>query len=287
MRKLILRCLALLVVATLGAQNNSSNIALGTYIPNQFESMPNSARQILETKLGQMITNNGINDMSYNSRFIITPNISVISKDVLPTAPPRVALNLDITLYIGDGIAGTLYSSKSFNVKGVGSNETKAYISAIQNMNVNSDQVHKFVTEGKEKIIAFFDSNCELIQKEAQTLAVQNRYEEALGMLINIPVQSSCYDKAASSLKSMYQKAVDRDCELRLNEATAIWASSQDLDAANGAALVLSGVEPSASCYSGVKTLFSKIENRAKELTDRPWEYKLKVLEARDRKSVV
>lgn len=228
-----------------------------------------------------MVTKNGISDISYNSRFIITPNISVMSKDILPTAPPKVALNLDITLYIGDGIAGTLYASKSFNVKGVGSNETKAYISAIRNMNTNSEDVHRFVTEGKEKIIAFFDNNCDLIQKEANTLAAQNRFEEALGMLVNIPVQSSCYDKSAKNLKTMYQKAIDRDCELRLAEATAIWSSSQDLEATIGAATVLAGAEPTSACYPKVQSLFMKIENRAKELTDRPWEYKLKVLDAK------
>jgi len=270
----------LLSVTTLTAQNIDSNIALGTYIPNEMETMPASARQILETKLGQMVTKNGISDISYNSRFIITPSVAVISKDVLPSAPPKIALNLDVTIYIGDGIAGTLYASKSFNVKGVGTNETKAYISAIKNMNTNSDEVQKFVTEGKEKIIEFFNNNCDLIQKEANTLAAQNRYEEALGILVNIPVQSSCYDKAGSNLKTMYQKAVDRDCDLRLAEATAIWSSSQDLEATIGAATALAGVEPSSACYPKVKSLFLKIENRAKELTDRPWEYKLKVLDA-------
>ena len=78
----------------------------------------------------------------------------------------------------------------------------------------------------------------------------------------------------------MYQKAIDRDCELRLAEATAIWSSSQDLDATIGAATVLAGVEPTSACYPKVKSLFLKIENRAKELTDRPWEYQLKVLDA-------
>lgn len=279
-KTLIFNSIALLFVTAITAQNVDSNIALGTYIPNEINDMPASARQILETKLGQMVTKNGISDVSYNSRFIITPNIAVMSKDVLPTAPPKIALNLDVTIYIGDGIAGTLYTSKSFSVKGVGTNETKAYISAIKNMNANSDEVQKFVADGKEKIIEFFNNNCDFIQKEANTLAVQNRFEEALGMLVNIPVQSSCYDKAANSLKTLYKKTIDRDCELRLNEATAIWASSQDLEAANGAAAVLAAVEPNASCYPKVKSLFLKIENRAKELTDRPWNYKLKVLDA-------
>ncbi|HLT48809.1 MAG TPA: hypothetical protein VKZ90_00035 [Aequorivita sp.] len=262
------------------AQSSDSNIALGTYIPYEMTEVPAAARQILETKLGQMVTKNGISDVSYNSRFIITPNVSVMSKDVIGTAPPKIALNLDVTLYIGDGVNGTLYTSKSFNVKGVGSNETKAYIAAIKNMKTNGEDVQIFVTEGKQKIIDFFNNNCELIQKEANTLANQNRYEEALGLLVNVPVNSTCYDKVGKSLKTMYQKTIDRDCQLQLAEATAIWTANQDLAAANEAGAILASIEPSSSCYPEVKSLFSKIGSRVKTLSDRPWEYKLKVLDA-------
>ncbi|MEH6764898.1 hypothetical protein [Aequorivita antarctica] len=280
MKKLFLTICLLFAVVIGTAQNSDSNIALGTYIPYEMAEVPAAARQILETKLGQMVTKNGISDISYNSRFIITPNVSVMSKDVIGSAPPKIVLNLDITLYIGDGVNGTLYTSKSFNVKGVGSNETKAYIAAIKNMRTNGEDVQMFVTEGKQKIIDFFNNNCELIQKEANTLANQNRFEEALGLLVNVPVNSTCYDKVGKSLKTMYQKTIDRDCQLKLAEATAIWNANQDLDAANEAGAILASIEPSSSCYPNVKSLFSKIESRVKTLSDRPWEYKLKVLDA-------
>ncbi|WP_347374260.1 hypothetical protein [Aequorivita sp. Q41] len=280
MKKIFFTICLLFAVVIGTAQNSDSNIALGTYIPYEMAQVPASARQILETKLGQMVTKNGISDVSYNSRFIITPNVSVMSKDVLAAAPPKVVLNLDITLYIGDGVNGTLYTSKSFNVKGVGSNETKAYIAAIKNMKTNSQDVQTFVTEGKKKIIDFFNSNCELIQKEANTLANQNRYEEALALLVNVPVNSTCYDKVGGSLKTMFKKAIDRDCETQYAQATAIWNAGQDIDSANTAGAILASVDPASSCYSKVKSLFSKIEARVKVLSDRPWEYKLKVLDA-------
>ncbi|WP_051285465.1 hypothetical protein [Aequorivita capsosiphonis] len=280
MKKLFFTICSLFAIAIGTTQNSDSNIALGTYIPYEMEQVPAAARQILETKLGQMVTKNGISDVSYNSRFIITPNVSVMSKDVIGSAPPKIALNLDVTLYIGDGLNGTLYTSKSFNVKGVGSNETKAYIAAIKNMKTNSENVQVFVTEGKQKIIDFFNNNCELIQKEANTLANQNRYEEALGLLVNVPVNSTCYDKVGKSLKTMYQKTIDRDCQLILADATAIWTANQDLAAANEAGALLARIEPTSSCYPKVKSLYTKIEGRVKQLSDRPWEYKLKVLDA-------
>lgn len=276
MKNLII--ISLLFFATLGiAQNN--NVALGTFIPEEIEPMPASAKQVLNTRLGQIITKNGISDVSYNSRFIITPNVSVISKDVVASAPPKIAYNLDVTLYIGDGLNGTLYSSRSFNVKGVGNNETKAYIAAIKQLRANSNEMQSFVSEGKEKIIDFYNTNCEMINKEATSLANQNRYEEALNLLVNIPSISSCFDKSQRAIKNMYQNVIDRNCKLKVAEATAIWNADQDIYAANKAGAILESIEPSSKCYSEVKSLFSKIEKRVKQMDNRKWDYKLKVLD--------
>ena len=241
--------------------------------------MTASAKQVLNTRLGQIITKNGISDVSYNSRFIITPNVSVISKDVVASAPPKIAYNLDVTLYIGDGLNGTLYSSRSFNVKGVGNNETKAYIAAIKQLRANSNEMQSFVSEGKEKIIDFYNTNCEMINKEATSLANQNRYEEALNLLVNIPSISSCFDKSQRAIKNMYQNVIDRNCKLKVAEATAIWNADQDIYAANKAGAILESIEPSSKCYSEVKSLFSKIEKRVKQMDNRKWDYKLKVLD--------
>ena len=125
----ILFCLASIVAI---GQNNNYAINLGAYVPDQIENVPASAKKMLLNKLGQLVTSNGISDNQYNSRFIITPNIVVSTKEVMPTSPVKVVLVLDVTLYIGDGIAGTLYASETFNVKGVGTTETKAYMQAIK-----------------------------------------------------------------------------------------------------------------------------------------------------------
>ncbi|HET8803820.1 MAG TPA: hypothetical protein VFM72_04525 [Aequorivita sp.] len=278
-KSILLNLAAFLFIAAVGAQNANSNMALGTYIEN--DQLPAAARSIMESKLQQIASANGINDVSYYPRFILTPNISVMSKNILPTAPPQVVLNLDVALYIGDGQSGTLYSSKNFSVKGVGRNETKAYIAALKNISPQNSEVQNFIAEGKQKIIDFYNTNCEVIQKEVSSLKNQQRYEEAMAMLVNVPVNSNCFDKVGGELKRLYQMAIDRQCQRSLASATAIWSANQDLAAANEAGAILANIDPNAKCYKDVKTLFGKIEKRAKEVSDRPWEYKLKVLDAK------
>ena len=76
----------------------------------------------------------------------------------------------------------------------------------------------------------------------------------------------------------IYQKMIDRNCKMKLNEATGIWSASQDLEAATEAAKLLATIEPQSSCFSDVSKLFKKIQTRVYKLDARDWDYKLKEL---------
>jgi hypothetical protein len=260
---------------------NNDGINLGAYIPEQIETIPSYARSMLQNKLIQIITNNGISDNGYNSRFIITPNITVLSKNITATAPPKVALNLGVAFYIGDGIAGKLFSSETVQIKGVGTNETKAYIAALRQIKPKNTLIQNLIVKGKERIIEYYNNNCDLILKQANTLASQNKYEEALATMVSVPEVSTCFNKIESKINALYIKAINTGCARKLNEAKSIWAANQNLDAANKAGAILSTIEPEANCFEEVKALYTNIAQRirTKELLDRDWEYKLRVLD--------
>ena len=280
MKKIIY--IALFFVATsLVAQEKSSNdgISLAAYVPQQVEGIPASAKKMLLNRLTQIITKNGISENVYNSRFILAPNVAVLSKDITATAPPKTALNLNVTLYIGDGISGTLFASQSIELKGVGNNENKAYIAAIKRLSPKNPEILEFVAKGKEKIIEYYNNNCSLILKKAAALEAQNEFEEALIVLTNVPEASTCFNKVKSKIAILYKKSIDRDCKQKLAEASAIWAANQNIDAANEAGAILSTVEPQGACYGQVKSLYAKIAARVKDLSDRGWKYQLKVLD--------
>ena len=147
-------------------------------------------------------------------------------------------------------------------------------------MKPKNEAMQGFISRGKDKIIDYYNSNCSQITKESQTLESTGQMEEALGLMLSIPASSSCFDKSKKRIESLYIKAANRDCKMRLTEAQAIWSANQDIEAANEAARILSSVLPEAECFSKVKALFSDIEARAKDLQDRDWNYKLKVLDA-------
>jgi len=284
MRKII-TLISCFVATIIVAQDNNYDISLGAYIPSQIEGIPSSAHAMLNNKLGQIITSNGISDDVRNSRFIITPNITVMSKDVVGTAPAKVALNLEMTLYMGDGVAGNLFSSESFQLKGVGTNETKAYMQAIKQLKPNNKKVQDFVANGKAKIIDYYNTNCNQIIKESEALQRVDNYDEALFLLVSVPTSSECYDQVKDKIEGLFKKAIDKECLKKYGVAQAIWAANQDIYAANEAGAILASINPRSACFGDVKKLFSKIEARVEDLQDRTW--KLQLHEVDLRKSAI
>ena len=260
------------------AQNSAGTerIGLTAYVPQPIEGLPDIAVTNLQNKLSQIITANGFSG-GYNQRFILTSNITVLTKDITATAPPMQAYTLEVSLYIGDAISGTLFASTSTTVKGVGETETKAYINALKNMKAKSPEYESFLESGKNKIVAYYNANCDFILKEAEVLASTNNFEAAISQLVSIPnACEECYFKAMDAVKVVYQKYIDRECQIKLQQATAIWNAAQDYKAAARAGALVASIEPDSKCFNEAKLLFNKIESSVKQRDDREWKYILK-----------
>tara|TARA_B100000927_G_scaffold224895_1_gene184656 strand:- start:694 stop:1668 length:975 start_codon:yes stop_codon:yes gene_type:complete len=263
------------------SSDNAQNIMISTFVSDQIEEMNEASRNFLENKLKQIISKNGVTSSKINGRFIITPNVNIISKEITATAPPMHAYDLEISFFIGDGIDGKLFSSFSMNYKGVGQSETKAYRAALKSINTSNARFEKFISESKEKIIEFYNSQCEFILKEAKLLEQQNKFSAALLKLTSIPSAcQNCFEKSSKEASLIYQKYLDRECDIYMNKAKAIWASSQDEKGAREAAELLSLVDPDAKCANDAKSMLEKIykelKSRILDLDEREWNYKLK-----------
>lgn len=286
MKKIQILAVAIMLVITsmtVNAQNKQGKtedlgrIVLNAYVPSQVEGVPASAKKMLLNKMAQITSKNGIGGSGLNPQFILSPNVTVLTKNLTATAPPMTALTLEFTLYIGDGYEGTVFATKSIEAKGVGTNETKAYMSAIKRLKPANPEIKAFIEEGKEKIVEYYNTKCDFIIKDAQTLADQNKYDEAIWKLTTVPdVCKECYDKCMDAVAPMYKKQIDRECQIKLTEATGIWNAAQDMNAAEHAGAILASIEPEAACFSKVSTLMKKIEKKVTEIDKREWKYTLK-----------
>ncbi|RLD86178.1 MAG: hypothetical protein DRJ07_01445 [Bacteroidetes bacterium] len=233
-------------------------IILNDYVSEQIEGLPPSAKRTLSNKLSQIVSKNGMGGSALIPRFIITPNIVVLTKDLLATAPPMTALTLEITFYIGDGIDGTLFSTESIEVKGVGINETKAYIAALKQINTTSSIMQNFVNQGKNKIIDYYNSRCDFLLKEAFSKGERKQFDEAIASLLAVPeICKECFDKSQDEIIILYHKKMENECKERI-QASSIAITNKDWDEA---ADLLYGILPDVSCYKESQKLLEEIED--------------------------
>ena len=257
----------------LGKTDDLGRLAIAAIVPAQAEGIPPSAHQLLVNKMGQIAVQNGLGAMPVNPRFCMIPLVNVLEKEITPTAPPMQALTLDITFYIVDALSQNIFSQTSIQAKGVGQTEDKAYIQAIREINIKSGQFKGFVERGKEKIIEFYNSQCDVILKNAQALAGQKQYEESLFVLLSVPdVCRECYDKCMDLSIDIYQQYADYKCTEYLSGARASWAN-MDVDRA---AEYLGKITPDMQCYKEASQLADQITQ--KQIADgaNVWQFKMK-----------
>lgn len=284
MKKHTISILLILSTIVCGAQDLSDfgRVSLNTYLPENME-LPSDAKNQLHTKLSQITSNHGMGGSQVNPRFIITANITIRTKDVIAGPPQKIAQNLDITLFIGDAISNTLYSNTTLSLKGVGTNENKAFIEAFKNLNPKNSEIAKFLEEGKNKIINYYSTNCDFILKEAQTLVKQDKYNEAIYQLSLVPdVCKDCYFRCLDTIGVIFQKKINAEGLQKLNEAKTIWAANQHSAGAERAAVILSAIHPNAACNNEIATFINTIQSKLNADEKAALQLKMKELELKE-----
>jgi hypothetical protein len=268
------------------ASKDLGRIPLATAVVEPNEGLPQSAKSLLESKLNQIATSSGVSGNAIQTRFVLAATVFVISKDITPTTPVMQAYTLEISMVIGDGIDGTKFSNYTTTVKGVGENETKAYLSALKSIEPNDAQYQPFVNKGKAKIVEYYNNKCDALIKESRELAKRNEYDAAISKLAAVPDACvECFKKVNPEITIIYKYKIDQECKVELSKASSIWSVNQDLNAANDAGQILANINPQSTCYTDVKQLYEKIAKRVKELDKREWDLKLKQQQADEEES--
>jgi hypothetical protein len=242
---------------TAGKTDDTARVQLSTFVSEQIDGLPSAAKNLLKNKLNKIVTMNGLGGTT-NSRFIITPNISVLFQEVLPGPPRKVALTLEVNFYIGDGIEGILFASETMTVKGVGNSDTKAYISALKQIKAKNPIFKDFIANGKTKIMEYYNDKCDFIKKESMGKAERKEYDEALADLLAVPeVCKECYMACQDLTLEVFKMKLENECAENIQKATVAKTNNQWDEAASHLVSIL----PEVSCFDAAQKLLSEIED--------------------------
>ena len=271
MKKLFSIFVAALMSATMIAAE-TEYLPISVCAADESESFPQGAKALIENKLTQLLTKNGIAGLDYLGQFVLTVTTTPLDKDVIPGPPMKISEKMEMNLYIVDAYARTIFSSTSITVRGIGETENKCYMNAISHMPLQTPQMAQFIADGKAKIIDYYDHEGEAIIKKAQALAAQKKYDEALYWVSLIPQQCKHYDASLEAGINIYQMYIDNLCNVNLAQARAAWAAEQNKVGAYAAGEYMVNILPDACCYGEAMELYAEI--KGKVLDD--WKFEMK-----------
>ena len=267
MKILLLTILIALHITNINAQeviklDDFGRIALNTYVSNDLK-IPLEAKNQLEIKLKQIASKYGMAGTAANPRFILTASVSITTKDIVAGPPQMIAQNMDITLFVGDAIENKVYANVTITSKGVGTNENKAFIDAIKQINVQSKDLKVFLEEAKTKIVSYYAIQCDFIIKKSEALKAQESYNEALYSLALVPdTCKDCYFKCLSEMSIIYDLKINSEGKKLLNKAITTWAANPNKEGANETTEFIKQINPKAKCIADASKLLRSINSK-------------------------
>ena len=269
---------AAVLSATVAAQENTSGISLRAVVAD--DDIPAASVKSVETKLQRVLAANGIGDMDYTQRFVLAAKVDVLQNDVMPSNPPKVSKKLDLILMVGDVIENKIYETYTMPLAGIGTNDTEAFISAFSRVNPNNEELQAMLAAAKEEIMAYYENNCDYIISNANSLAGQQKYDEAIARLMSVPeVCKECYEKCQAAAVKIFGQKLDADCSALLNEARNEWMHSKDSEGAAKVAGIISRIDPLWPDYPKVVKFRDEISAKLSADEKREWDMMVKKYE--------
>ena len=270
--KYVLASAMLLVSGGIKAQDCS--IPMSVVVDAGFAQVTPETASALETQLQRLLTQSKLDVGWNNANFAVTAKFDQVDRYVVGGAPTQIVNVFGVTVYLVDVYNQKMFGSTYTEVRGVGTNDTKASMNAVRQLNAQNGKLNSFLSGAKNKIIHYYDSQLTSIIKDARNKAAMKNYAEALAMLAVIPTCCNGYDTAMKEALKIYVVYRDAYFLEQLNKARAMWAANPTQEGGLAVAAILSTVDPDAKCYKDAMNLLSQVAKVVK--TDVDYETKKK-----------
>ncbi len=237
-------------------------------LDEDFANVPDAAANALYQSLSRISTVNGLTTDSPITPFVLTAHCDVLDKSNIPGPPIQTVYNLGITFYIADTYTKKKFGTAYITVDGVGTGEVKSYMNAFKQINGKNSEITSLINRGKANMMKYYDTQYSNIIKEAKRLASLQQYEEALTMVLSIPLCSKGGEQATAYGLELYKKYLNRLNLYVLNQARALWAAGQDQATAYEVCALLAQIDPEASCYADAAKLLKEVKSQVRSDID-------------------
>ncbi|MBQ9672161.1 MAG: hypothetical protein IJV34_04845 [Prevotella sp.] len=265
-RNSILMAMCLWAAASVHAQDCVMPVSI--QLDEDFSAVPSAASSVLYQTLNRVATENGLTTEAPTTPFVLTVHCDVLDKSNLPGPPIQTVYNLGLTFYMADTYTQKKFGTAYITLDGVGTGEVKSYINAFRRINAHNGEITSLINRGKRNMLNYYDTQYPNIIKEAKRLASLQNFEEALTMVLSIPLCSKGGSEAAKYGLQLYSQNLDRMNLFLLNRAKGLWAAGQDKQAAFDACALLAQIDPDAACYDDAVKMMKEIKGQVRSDID-------------------
>lgn len=269
MKKTILSVL-MMAMAVIGLRAQSAlpaQIVLTPYVVHDANTP--TADKILIDKLNRIVSRYGVSSQGVQTPFIITGHAIELNKETTATVPPHTAVDISLTLYIGNGEEGVLFSTCNMELRGVGDSEDKAYASAFKRIKVDDPDIDDAIREAQTRIAEYYEVHGPQLIEKASQLAAAGDYGEAYATLLRIPPVCPQYQQAQQLVMEFVSRESDANNRRIIDRARAAWsANPTETGAAEARDILAQVTNPGKAVRGEVAALTGEIASRLQNVAD-------------------
>jgi len=247
------------------------NVRFSPFVP-PYPNLGDEGVALIENKINALVTKFGITGKVGNPSFVIIPAINVTSKNITATAPTMYAFKYDVTFYTANILDGAIFSSTSCSFKGVGESPLKSFINGLESAKINEQDFIKMLSDGKEKAMKYYETNCNSILQNAKSEAAQKNFDKAILILKSIPKEVSCYINTGDLIEKYFKAHTQQNCTELLSQMKAELGKQGEIGNFNEVAMSYYALIPTdAPCFKDAQDNYNAYINKLDPKAKQNW----------------
>lgn len=269
---LFLLCLPVVVLAQ-SSETALNNISLSVILPDNSDYLSQKALSKIESKIQHIVSKNGISGRGYSNEFLIYPKFEIFDEAVVEGMRNLVVVEVEFNLYIQQYSTKKVFSSYNKSLKGSGFSKAKAIVDAISKISSSDPKMEAFITTGKERILTYYQNNCDQIQGDADALISMKQYQQAIALLSSVPKEAKdCYANIQGKSVEAYNAYQLQRCSENILKAKTELANNNFARALR----VLSLIDPSSTCAKEAESLIKSAAEKVDAKEQKEWNFMYK-----------
>lgn len=114
------------------------------------------AMTILYNRLNQAVTLNGLGSSTNESRFLIVPSVTVVSKSATSSIPAQFLAEVEISLYFVDNVNKVILAQEIITKKAMDNNDSAAVSKAVKSVQARDPKLKKLISLGKSHAVQYY-----------------------------------------------------------------------------------------------------------------------------------